>query len=173
MRSAGTRRPWLTMAVLAAVGLSLAACGSSGNSGTAASSVSPGLQLARCTRAHGVSDFPDPDSSGKIAIGSSEARSPAFRSAQRACRGVLPKLGFAPAMSASQRQQALSFAECMRSNGQPDFPDPTLTATSGASRVLVLRGMVFALGPGINPKSPGFKQAATKCGVTPPSGSPA
>jgi hypothetical protein len=73
-------------------------------------------------------------------------------------------------MSASQRQQALKFAECMRSNGVPDFPDPTQTARSDASRVLVLRGMVFALGAGINPKSPAFEQAATKCGVTPPSG---
>ena len=45
MRSACTRRSWLTMAVLAALGLSLAACGSSGHSSTTASSVSPGLQL--------------------------------------------------------------------------------------------------------------------------------
>jgi hypothetical protein len=75
-------------------------------------------------------------------------------------------------MSASQRQQAVAFAKCMRANGQSDFPDPTLTARSGAARVLVLRGMVFALGPGINPKSPAFRQAASKCGVTPPSGSP-
>jgi hypothetical protein len=123
-------------------------------------------------RAHGVSSFPDPDSRGRIAISPSEARSPAFRSAQEACRAHLPKLGFGPSMSAGQRQQALAFAKCMRANGEPDFPDPTLTASAGATRVLVLRGMVFALGPGINPKSPGFKQAATKCGVTPPSGSP-
>jgi hypothetical protein len=58
----------------------------------------------------------------------------------------------------------------MRANGQPDFPDPTLGAPAGARLVLVLRGMVFAPGPGIDPKSPAFKQAATRCGVTPPSG---
>lgn len=75
-------------------------------------------------------------------------------------------------MSASQRQAALRFAECMRSHGQPDFPDPTLKAPSGATRVLVLQSMVFALGPGVDPKSPGFRQAARRCGVTPPSGPP-
>lgn len=122
-------------------------------------------------RSHGVTNFPDPDSSGRIALSPSMAQSPVFRSAQQACHGYLPKLGGGPSMSASQRQQALKFAECMRANGEPDFPDPTQTARSGASRVLVLRGMVFALGPGINPKSPAFQRAAIKCGVTPPSGS--
>lgn len=170
MRSAA--RCWTTTAAVAACGLSLAACGSSSsNSTTAAASVTPGLQLARCMRSHGVSSFPDPDSSGRIAISPSEAQSPAFRSAQQACHGYLPKLGGAPSMSAGERQQALKFAECMRANGVPDFPDPTETAGSGASRVLVLRGMVFALGPGVNPKSPGFREAATRCGVTSPSGS--
>jgi hypothetical protein len=68
-------------------------------------------------------------------------------------------------MSASQRQAALRFAECMRANGVPNFPDPTETAPNGTARVLVLQGMVFALGSGIDPKSPAFRQAAPKCGV--------
>jgi hypothetical protein len=172
MHWACPRRLRIAMAVVAACGLCLAACGSSSHSSTAAASITPGLQFARCMRAHGASSFPDPDSRGRIALSPSEAQSPAFRSAQQACHGYLPKLGFGPTMSAGQRQQALAFAKCMRSNGEPGFPDPTLTASAGATRVLVLRGMVFALGPGINPKSPGFKQAATRCGVTPPSGSP-
>jgi hypothetical protein len=53
----------------------------------------------------------------------------------------------------------------MRSHGQPDFPDPMMTAPKGASLVLDLRGMVFAPGSGFNPKSPAFRQAAAACGL--------
>jgi hypothetical protein len=84
----------------------------------------------------------------------------------------LPIKGNPPPMSASQRQAALRFAHCMRSNGEPDFPDPTLSAPAGAAHVLVLRGMVFAFGGGLDPKSPAFRQAATRCGVRPPAGPP-
>ena len=172
MPGARTPRCWLSLAAVAACGMWLAGCGSSGHVSTTGADATSGLQFARCMRAHGVSNFPDPDSSGRIELSPGEAQSPAFDSAQQACHGLLPKLGGPPSMTASQRQQALRFAECMRANGQPDFPDPTETAPSGATRVLVLRGLVFALGPGIDPKSPGFRQAATKCGVTPPPGSP-
>lgn len=169
----GPAAPAHSIALAALIcGLALAACGSSGKTATTTASVSPGLQLARCMRAHGVSDFPDPSSGGDISISPGEAQSPAFRSAQQACRRYLPKFDQPPSMSASQRAQALTFARCMRSNGQTNFPDPTLTAPRGATRILVLRGMVFALGPGINPKSPAFRQAARTCGVTPPGGSP-
>jgi hypothetical protein len=58
----------------------------------------------------------------------------------------------------------------MRANGVPEFPDPAETAPAGTTRVLVLEGMVFALGPGIDPKSPAFRQAATRCGVRLPGG---
>ncbi|MGZ4247779.1 MAG: hypothetical protein ACXVUE_05640 [Solirubrobacteraceae bacterium] len=160
----------ITMAALVSC-VTLVVCGSSGKTATTAASVSPGLQLARCMRAHGVSGFPDPSSSGEIAISPGETQSPAFRSAQQACRRFSPKLDQPPSMSASERAQALTFAKCMRSNGQTDFPDTTLTAPRGVTRILVLRGMVFALGPGINPKSPAFRQAAPTCGVTPPGSS--
>jgi hypothetical protein len=68
-------------------------------------------------------------------------------------------------MSESQRQAALTFAKCMRAHGQPDFPDPTLGAPGAATRVIVLRGMFFPLGPGIDPLSPAFRQAADACGL--------
>jgi hypothetical protein len=74
-------------------------------------------------------------------------------------------------MSDSERRAAVRFAECMRANGQSNFPDPTLTTPAGATRVLVLRGMVFAFNSEIDPKSPAFRRAATSCGVTPPGGS--
>lgn len=156
---------------MAACGLSLAACGSSTDASTSASTTGSPLQFALCMREHGVSNFPDPTSDGRIELTPAVAQSPAFRSAQQACARFSPKDGGgALTMSAGQRLQALKFARCMRSNGEPDFPDPSVTAPSN-TRVLVLHGLVFGLGPGIDPKSPGFRQAATKCGVRPPSGS--
>ena len=173
MRNAPTRSRWIALASIT-FGLVIAACGSSGNPSTSASSSSSqGLKFSQCMRAHGVSNFPDPSGHGQIAIGASSGinpQSPAFQSAQKACIKFAPaKLG-PPHMSASDRRAAVRFAACMRANGQSNFPDPTDTAPSGASRVFVLRGMVFAPGPGIDPKSPAFRQAAARCGVTLPSG---
>jgi hypothetical protein len=54
----------------------------------------------------------------------------------------------------------------MRSHGVAGFPDPALTSPGNAPRVLVLREMVFAIGPTIDPKAPAFRRAATACGVS-------
>jgi hypothetical protein len=159
----------------AACAAALAACGSSGKPGASTSGADPALRFAQCMRAHGVSNFPDPTPGRALQITPSsgiDPQAPAFEAAQQSCQRFLPNKGTPPRMSASQRRAALKFAECMRANGQPDFPDPTLTAPSGAARVLVMRGMVFALGAGVDPKSPGFRQAASRCGVTPPGGAP-
>jgi hypothetical protein len=145
----------------------LAACGGSGASGTGGAD--PLLNLARCMRAHGVSNFPDPSRGHGLTIGPGiNPQSPAFQAAQQACKRFAGPVGGAPKMSESERRQAVRFAECMRANGQPNFPDPTLIPPAHATRVLVLRGMVFAFGSGIDPKSAAFRQAATKCGLTPP-----
>ena len=148
--------------------LTLAACGPSSKPG--ATKTDLGLELAECMRSHGVLSFPDPTPGGGISIPPGSARSPAFQAAQQACKRYAPFKGGPPTMSESERQAAFRFAACMRENGQSDFPDPTLTPPAGTTRVLALRGMVFALGPGIDPKSPAFRQAATRCGVTPPPG---
>ena len=47
---------------------------------------------------------------------------------------------------------ALAFAECMRANGLPSFPDPQPG-----------RGGLFQLPAGANPSSPAFKAAQAKC----------
>ena len=66
-------------------------------------------------------------------------------------------------MSEADRLAALKFAQCMRTRGLPSFPDPGAPAGSGPA--LFLRGMEFTPGPGLNPTSPAFKQAATRCGL--------
>jgi hypothetical protein len=50
------------------------------------------LRFARCMRAHGVSKFPDPTSSG-MSLSGVDPSSPQFQSAQTVCRSVLPNRG--------------------------------------------------------------------------------
>jgi hypothetical protein len=166
-----------TLIVLAVLGCgALAGCGSTGApSGTvtnganpSASGPNPALEFAKCMRAHGVTNFPDPGGSGNIELAPGSGlnpQSPAFQTAQKACNKYLPDKGLPPVTSAADRAKAVAFAKCMRTHGEPDFPDPLLSPPSGATRVLALRGMVFALGTGIDPRSPAFQQASTACGI--------
>jgi hypothetical protein len=135
-----------------------------------------GLKFASCMRSHGVPNFPDPSPGGglKIAPGSGlNPQSPSFQAAQKACQRFQP-LGPAafPKMSAAQKRQALHFAQCMRSQGEPNFPDPGFSPPKGATAILALRGMFFAFGPGqqLEPKSPAFQRAIKACGLRPPPG---
>jgi hypothetical protein len=155
----------------------IAACGSSGtSSGTNSSSdYSQALKHAGCMRSHGVSNFPDPSAGGHPQAIQVNPRSPAFQTAQRACRKLAPGgLGSPTHLSASQRRAALEFAQCMRAHGEPNFPDPTLNPPSAPTPGTMILAFAhkggFVLGPGIDPRSPAFRQAASACGVKPPAG---
>ena len=50
------------------------------------------------------------------------------------------------------QQDALKYAECMRSSGVPTFPDPSPGG-----------GFVFQTGSGVDRSSPAFKSAQAKC----------
>jgi hypothetical protein len=54
--------------------------------------------------------------------------------------------------AASPEAAALAFAGCMRANGVPHFPDPTAGG-----------GFLFPTGTGVDPSSPAFKEAQSKC----------
>jgi hypothetical protein len=54
--------------------------------------------------------------------------------------------------SGSPEAAALAFAGCMRANGVPHFPDPKAGG-----------GFLFHRGAGVDPSSPAFKAAQTKC----------
>lgn len=169
----------ITIALLA--GAAMAGCGSTGApSGTVTNAGSPtpgganpALEFAKCMRAHGVSDFPDP-SGGGIQISPTLAQSPAFQTAQKACSSYLPNKGQPPGTAPGERAAAVAFAKCMRTHGEPDFPDPLISAPSsppaGEVAIIDLHGMTFELGPGFNPRSPAFLQAASDCGVKLPRG---
>jgi len=160
------------MPAICALALAVAACGSTGapsgtvtNAGSPApSGPSPALQFARCMRANGVPSFPDPGS-GPGPQFSQVSSSPAFLTAQKACQKYLPNDGQPPAMSEAQRERAVAFSKCMRTHGEPDFPDPILGAPKGSSPSLDLRGMTFQFPSGLNPASPAFRQAASQCGL--------
>jgi hypothetical protein len=61
----------------------------------------------------------------------------------------------------------LRLAECMRSHAVQDFPDPTSAPPSGAppsGGFAIASAGVFLSVPGTLMQSPGFTQAASKCG---------
>jgi hypothetical protein len=136
----------------AALALMAAACAGSGssagsngaaNTGMSATSAS-GVAYSACMRSHGVPNYPDPDSSGQLPkpdahhLGVSNTQ---LQAAQQACQHLLPITG--RAINAGSVQQCMmaddcpralvqevqteerSFAECMRSHGVPNWPDPT------------------------------------------------
>jgi hypothetical protein len=132
--------PAATAAIAAAA--VIAACGSNSPSTSSASSsgrhtthaaqvLSSLIGFAHCMRSHGAPSLPDPRTSPrgfKFAISPESAHSPAFQSAETACRQLLPvgRQGSETAAPTPAHTAALlAFARCLRSHGFPRFPDPT------------------------------------------------
>jgi hypothetical protein len=153
-------KPFLALAVLAAVALLTAACGGSGStagsSGASQGRLAQALAFAHCMRSHGAPNFPDPDSSGGFVMKPSNGSSfNAPDSARAACIHLYPNEGKKladPAQQAAQQRQALAFDACMRRHGFPQFPD----AWSGNIGQLISAG--------IDPHAPRLSAAFTKCG---------
>ncbi len=180
------RRPrlaWLertVTAVIATAGLALfaAACGgSTGNhvaqlssTATPASNASPGTIVApaesltpdsvaysACMRAHGISDFPDPGSSGQIDVKTTgiDLNTFQFQSANSACEDLLPnsgRRGPSPAEVQQVAAQALQFSQCVRAHDVTNFPDP-----DGSGRIPDPAAF------GIDQGSPQFQAANEAC----------
>jgi hypothetical protein len=157
---AGRRAPsWpgVPVGLIATAGLLLlAACGggpstSGGPSESSSSGPASGVAYSACVRAHGVPDFPDPGSRGQIPkadaqqLGVSPAR---LQAAQQACVHLLPtdpgttqeqqqelQCSTGGDCSAAVVQQWMSglrtLAGCLRSHGEPKWPDPVITALAG------------------------------------------
>jgi hypothetical protein len=156
------------LALTAAVGI--AACGSSSSTPGAGARPDAMVTFAKCMRANGVPNFPDPGSNGSGAMvfqqragtGASmkvngvSVNGPAFQSAMQACRSKLPNGGHPPPLTAARKQAMLRFAQCMRTHGLSNFPDPTFG--TGGRVGLAIRG-----GSGIDPNSPAFRQAQVAC----------
>jgi hypothetical protein len=174
-------------ALAAAAGLVLvaAACGGGTSaSSTSASSTPPGggtsstsppvsaayvtdkLGLARCLRAHGVPNYPDPDSSGQEPANTKQLiSSPQGQAAVGACSYWNNRVhGDVATKSQALLAFYVKFAQCMRSHGLPNFPDPTIA-----------EGRVeFLLNPsqdGFDPHSPQVLALAHQCESVLPAGS--
>ena len=143
-----TPRPLAVLAMVALISVISAGCGSDAPSddGAATSSGTPAngsdtasssdtgenkkltardkaVKFAECVRAHGVSDFPDPDAKGEFVYGVSV--SPAvFEKAVDACKDLQPPGALSSKRTPKQQSASLKFAQCMRDNGVKDFPDP-------------------------------------------------
>jgi hypothetical protein len=129
-----TRKPW-PLAALAIVALVGAGCSDEPGENEGAANTNAhyesALKFSDCMRDNGVSGFPDPDASGELTIdgvlnGSSlDPDAPAWKAAIEACKDLQPQ-GFTGDhdVSAEEQETRLEFAQCIRDNGVPDFPDP-------------------------------------------------
>jgi len=151
---------------LLAAGL-VAGCGGGAHASSPTKVISSALAYANCMRSHGVPDFPDPNGKGEFRIQAVQvnngvttrdltASSPAFQAAERVC-GSFGSAGrqVTAAQEKQEFQKTLKAAECMRANGIPNYPDPKF-----------IDGSIYGnYNPSlnINPSSPAFLHAATKC----------
>jgi hypothetical protein len=157
-------------AALIATSLVLAACGSSSPSSNRAAKLDQMVVFAKCMRAHGVPNFPDPGTNGNggmviqsragtpqdLSVNGVSVDAPAFQGAMRSCHSKLPGGGTPPPLSASRRAAILKFSQCMRTHGLPNFPDPTFNADGRIG---------LRVGPqaGLDPSSPAFREAQAAC----------
>jgi len=144
----------------------LTACGSSSRPSGANAAGDPALEAARCIRAHGVPNFPDPSADhGLVVPNDINPQSPAFRSAQQACSKLTSGGEGQGTASRNGNLQLVALARCMRAHGVPNFPDPTSSPPPPSSgNALGGPGSYLALGTPQEQQSPAYKHAAAVCG---------
>ncbi|MCW2918394.1 MAG: hypothetical protein JWN52_6462 [Actinomycetia bacterium] len=168
------RRTSAMAVVLTSVALVAGACSGGNGPGRTVASVGPKsgstsatqassgkgdpLAYAKCMRANGLPDFPDPKPGGGIAFkvgGALDPASPAFKKAESHCKQFMGS-GSPGRVNPDQLWSAadkLRYAQCMRASGVPKFPDPA----ADGSIPPIIKG-----GP-LDPESPQFKKAADAC----------
>jgi hypothetical protein len=151
------------LALAATCAITVAACGGSKPAAHKLTGSAKQYAAARCMRAHGVSNFPDPDQFGGnpvsmtpgsavVTIAGISFSGPAFSKAEKLC-DPLGLTGPRPAIREHQKQQLIAFAHCMRSHGLTNWPDPTFPPGGG-----------IAQGDGsYNRDDPKVEAAATAC----------
>jgi hypothetical protein len=130
--------------------------------------------FAACMRSHGVADFPDPDSKGRIKITSGmsadgkrtgvDPNGPQWQKAMASCKQLEPNGGVPDARAqAAAIKQMLGFASCMRAHGVSKFPDPQVAQGGGVMQTM-------KVGDGLDPASPTFQAAQKTCQKLQPDG---
>ncbi|MFI0373408.1 hypothetical protein ACH35V_36580 [Actinomadura sp. 1N219] len=148
----------------------LAACGgsddSSGGSGAATGGGGGGaaagtggtggdqyVKYAQCMRQNGVPNWPDPIDGTKFRMPRAsdgtplvDPKTPQFKAASQKCKSIAPPGWDGSPQDPAVQAQMLKYAQCMRKNGVPQFPDSGSLDTSR-----------------LDPESPQFKAADEKC----------
>jgi hypothetical protein len=152
-RGAGRAAAIIATAVLALLGTacsrSPASTASGGSSNAEGSTNSPSaLAFSACMRAHGIPNFPDPTAGGRPLqvdaeqLGVSDSL---YQAAEQACRHLLPTGGSLaqlthqcllygdcpPTLMQPLMTLQRKYAQCMRSHGVPNWPDPSISAKGG------------------------------------------
>lgn len=105
--------------------------------GPASAGTSPlaeALAYSQCIRSHGVSNFPDPVQTPDGGYGyrtkGIDPNSGTFQAALQACKALpSPWSSAGQQLSSAQQQAWLNWAQCIRTHGEPDFPDPTFSGS--------------------------------------------
>jgi hypothetical protein len=142
----------------------LAGCSSTGDDtasgGDGAANKEAGLKFAQCMRDNGIPDFQDPkfDENGDIDDMSlpKGVDLKTAQAAQETCQKYLPNGGAAGKINPDDVKKFREYAQCMRENGVPKFPDPD---AEGHLQVKA-----------ININGPEYKAANEKCAHLTPGG---
>ncbi|MFF3750449.1 hypothetical protein ACFYYH_08310 [Streptomyces sp. NPDC002018] len=131
---------------------------SSDSSPSANSAFDQALAFAECMRAEGVPGFPDPqqaDGGVRMDAGGVDTNSPEFQGAMEACRDKAPQAqGQGQGGEPLDPTKVAAWAECIRENGVPKFPDPEINGGQ--------MGLDFA-GAGLSMADPAFQKARSAC----------
>jgi hypothetical protein len=114
---------------------------SSSDSSPVAAQGNKALAYSHCMRSNGVPNYPDPNSNGDLPKGRAQAfgvSTSRYQAAEQACAHLLPSSGSASLTQCLMTgdcprsvvqpalEQGRRFAQCMRSHGVPNWPDPTV-----------------------------------------------
>ncbi|MBU8813464.1 hypothetical protein KL953_31815 [Mycolicibacterium goodii] len=140
--SAHTRRPLVTLALTALI--SSAGLAIAGQAVADPDGQEQAVKYSECMRANGVADFPNPNADGAIHYGGISVSKATWENAVGACANLQPPGWSTHAQrTPAQQDAALKFAQCVRDNGVPDFPDPA-TARDPLIDTSKMRGDVSA-----------------------------
>lgn len=156
------------LAVVAAAALLMAACSapSPGGGGTASMTESAAyranIAFAQCMRTHGVPNFPDPGPSTDFQVSGAPVGGAAATPSGKAyitCAHLLPNGSSSNngQVTTQELSEGVALAQCLRTHGEPSFPDPT-----------VVNGSLNFAFTGVN--SPQFQAAVNACRSVTPAG---
>jgi hypothetical protein len=114
-------------------------------------------EWAACMRSHGDPGQVDPTVDASKVIQITLGYAGGLRGGNGACGAYLSAaqaaLGGGPSQASSSDATAVRFAQCMRANGVPDYPDPT------SNNQAIQAGS----GSDLDPANPAFQAASTLC----------